>query len=128
MEYKYINNPYIYNFLQRFNENEWDDIIEDLIMNSINKINEIEKEEELKKEKEKEEILKQKKFRGRASEIVTFKNCKCPPLECGINMINKTAELKLDPYSKICNLKRLEKLNQNINNNQLEYNNVKNKK
>lgn len=51
MEHKYINNPRIYNFLQQFDVSMWDDIIGDLIMNGINEIKEIEKEEELEKKR-----------------------------------------------------------------------------
>ena len=45
MEHKYLNNPEIFNFLSQYDKNEWDTIIEDLLLFSINKIKEIEKAE-----------------------------------------------------------------------------------
>ena len=56
MEHKYMNNPHIYKFLQQFDVSMWDDIIGDLIMNGINEIKEIEKEEDLEKEKEEKNV------------------------------------------------------------------------
>ena len=115
MEHKYINNPHIYNFLQQFDVSMWDDIIGDLIMNGINEIKEIEKEEELQKEKE-EEMLIKKGFKRRISEIVAFKNCKCPPMQCGINFINEAAEKSIDQNYEKYNIIKLKNLEQKINN------------
>lgn len=125
MEHKYMNNPRIYKFLQQFDVSMWDDIIGDLIMNGINEINEIEKEEELQKEKE-EEMLIKKGFRRRISEIVTFNNCKCPPLECGINMINNAADKAIDQNYEKYNIIRLKNLEKKIDNNKL--NNINGKR
>ena len=125
MEHKYMNNPRIYKFLQQFDVSMWDDIIGDLIMNGINEINEIEKEEELQKEKE-EEMLIKKGFRRRISGIVTFNNCKCPPLECGINMINNAADKAIDQNYEKYNIIRLKNLEKKIDNNKL--NNINGKR
>ena len=121
MEHKYMNNPHIYKFLQQFDVSMWDDIIGDLIMNGINEIKEIEKEEELEKEKE-EEILMKKGFKRRISEIVSFKNCKDPPMQYGINIINKTAEERIDQDHEKYNYIRLKNFGQKINN--IKLNNV----
>ena len=98
MEHKYINNPHIYNFLQQFDVSMWDDIIGDLIMNGINEI------------------------KRRISEIVTFKNCKCPPMQCGINFINEAAEKSIDQNYEKYNIIKLKNLEQKINN--INLNNV----
>ena len=121
MEHKYINNPRIYNFLQQFDVSMWDDIIGDLIMNGINEIKEIEKEEELENKKE-EEMLMKKGFKRRISEIVTFKNCKCSPMQYGINIINKAAEERIDQDHEKYNYIRLKNFDQKINN--IKLNNV----
>jgi hypothetical protein len=99
----------------------WDDIIGDLIMNGINEIKEIEKEEELEKKKE-EEMLMKKGFKRRISEIVTFKNCKCSPMQYGINIINKAAEERIDQDHEKYNYIRLKNFDQKINN--IKLNNV----
>ena len=115
MEHKYLNNPHIYNFLQQFDVSMWDDIIGDLIMNGINEIKEIEKEEELQKEKE-EEMLMKKGFKRRISEIVAFKNCKCPPMQYGINIINEAAEKRIDQDHEKYNIIRLKNFEKKLNN------------
>jgi len=125
MEHKYINNPCIYNFLQQFDVSMWDDIIGDLIMNGINEIKEIEKEEELQREKE-EEMLRKKGFRRRISEIVAFKNCKSPPMQCGFNFINNAAEKATDQNYEKYKIIRLKNLIQKTNN--IKLNNIKKNK
>ena len=62
MEYKFMQNPQIINFLNQYSKKEWDSIIEDLLIYSINKVNEIEKEQT----PEKEENIPQKKINKNA--------------------------------------------------------------
>ena len=103
MEFKFIQNPKIMSFLNQYNKKEWDSIIEDLLLYSINKVNEIEKEES-----QKEEIKPPQKIVNKSSEIITFKNCKYTPYECAKNMLIQNAEYK---YNSINNDKTMKKLN-----------------
>ena len=48
-----MKNPQIINFLNQYNKKEWDSIIEDLILYSINQVNDIEKNESPKNNAEK---------------------------------------------------------------------------
>ena len=110
MEHKYMNNPKIINFLSQYDRNEWDSIIEDLIIYSINKIKEIEKEEEPKNEIE----MPKKPIYG-GSEFISFKNCNFGPYECATNFLIQNAEKKSNYELKKNNLKKLDELNQKIN-------------
>ena len=49
MEFRFTENPQIMNFLNQYDKREWDFIIEDLLLYSINKVNTIEEEEKHKK-------------------------------------------------------------------------------
>ena len=110
MEFKFTKNPQIMSFLNQYDKKEWDSIIEDLLLYSINKVNEIEKEEI-----QKEEVIIPKKIINKSSEIISFKNCKYTPYECAKNMLIQNAEYRcnLDNYDKT--MKKLNSLDKKIN-------------
>ena len=110
-ELKFMKNPQIMSFLNQYDKKEWDSIIEDLLLYSINKVNEIEKEESQKKEIE----VPPKKIINKSSEIISFKNCKYTPYECAKNMLIQNAEYRcnLDNYDKT--MKKLNCLDKKIN-------------
>ena len=110
-ELKFMKNPQIMSFLNQYDKKEWDSIIEDLLLYSINKVNEIEKEESQKKEIE----VPPKKIINKSSEIISFKNCKYTPYECAKNMLIQNAEYRcnLDNYDKT--MKKLNSLDKKIN-------------
>ena len=110
-ELKFMKNPQIMSFLNQYDKKEWDSIIEDLLLYSINKVNEIEKEESQKKEIE----VRPKKIINKSSEIISFKNCKYTPYECAKNMLIQNAEYRcnLDNYDKT--MKKLNSLDKKIN-------------
>ena len=106
-----MNNPQIMAFLNQYSKKEWDSIIEDLLLYSINKVNEIEKEQEQKKE------IKSppKKAINKSSEIISFKNCKYTPYECAKNMIMQNAEYRCNNGNNNKTMKKLNGLDKKIN-------------
>ena len=104
MEFKFMQNQQIMNFLNQYSKKEWDSIIEDLLLYSINKVNEIEKEEIPK-----EEVIIPKKVINKNSEIITFKNCKYTPYECAKNLLIHNANNRFN--SDINDSKLNKKLN-----------------
>ena len=108
MEHKYMNNPQILNFLSQYDKSEWDAILEDLIIYSINKIKEIEKEEESQK---KIEIPKKPNYNG--SGIISFNNINCGPYEYATTYLKQNAEFKSD--TSFNNNRKLDELNKKIN-------------
>ena len=105
-----MNNPQIMTFLNQYSKKEWDSIIEDLLLYSINKVNEIEKEQE-----QKQEIKSPpKKIINKSSEIVTFKNCKYTPYECAKNMLIENAEYRCKKSNNNKTMKKLNGLNKQI--------------
>ena len=117
MEHKYLNNPEIFNFLSQYDKKEWDTIIEDLLLCSINKINEIEKAEASKNIAE-IPIKKDNIPINNNSGIIFFNsnNNNCGPYECATNYLKKTAEYKSNSDVKTKTLKKLDELNKQINN------------
>ena len=111
MEFKFMQNQQIMNFLNQYNKKEWDSIIEDLLLYSINKVNEIEKEEIPK-----EEVIIPKKMINKNSEIITFKNCKYTPYECAKNLLIENANIRFnsDKYDDKLD-KKLNGLDKKIN-------------
>ena len=112
MEFKFTKNPQIMSFLNQYDKKEWDSIIEDLLLYSINKVNEIEQEEI----KNKKEIINPppKKMINKSSEIVTFKNCKYTPYECAKNMLIENAEYRCKKSNNNKTMKKLNGLNKQI--------------
>ena len=106
-----MNNPQIMAFLNQYSKKEWDSIIEDLLLYSINKVNEIEKEQDQKKE------IKSppKKIINKSSEIISFKNCKYTPYECAKNMIIQNAEYRCNKGINNKTMKKLNGLDKKIN-------------
>ena len=107
MEFKFMQNQQIMNFLNQYSKKEWDSIIEDLILYSINKVNEIEKEEISKKE-----VSPPKKIINKNPEIISFKNCKYTPYECAKNLLIQNANFRCN-FDK--NDKKLNGLDKKIN-------------
>ena len=114
MEHKYLNNPEIFNFLSQYDKNEWDTIIEDLLLFSINQIKEIEKAEASKNIDE-IPIKKDNIHINNNSGIIFFNNSNCGPYECATNYLKKTAEYKSNSGVKTKTLKKLDELNKQIN-------------
>ena len=106
-----MNNPQIMTFLNQYSKKEWDSIIEDLLLYSINKVNEIEKEQDQKKE------IKSppKKIINKSSEIISFKNCKYTPYESAKNMIIQNAEYRCNKGINNKTMKKLNGLDKKIN-------------
>ena len=104
MEHKYMKNPYIIKFLEQYDKSEWDGIIEDLIMNSINEIKKIEKGEEKLKRKE----MPPKIF-NQNSDFISFNFNNSDPYECATNLLKQNAKLK--SYSGSNKKKRKKKKN-----------------
>ena len=117
MEFKFMQNQQIMNFLNQYNKKEWDSIIEDLLLYSINKVNEIEKEEIRK-----EEVIIPKKIINKNSEIITFKNCKKTPYECAKNLLIQNANDRFNSE------KNDDKLNKKLNGLDKKINEIKSKK
>ena len=113
MEFKFTKNPQIMSFLNQYDKKEWDSIIEDLLLYSINKVNEIEQEEI----KNKKEIINPppKKVINKSSEIVTFKNCKYTPYECAQNLIIQDAEYRCNKGNTDKTMQKLNRLDKKIN-------------
>ena len=111
MEFKFMKNPRIMAFLNQYSKKEWDSIIEDLLLYSINKVNEIEKEQDLKKEIK----SPSKKIVNKSSEIVTFKNCKYTPYECAQNLIIQDAEYRCNKGNNDKTMQKLNRLDKKIN-------------
>ena len=107
MEFKFMQNQQIMNFLNQYSKKEWDSIIEDLLLYSINKVNEIEKEEIPKKE-----VSPPKKIINKNPEIISFKNCKYTPYECAKNLLIQNANFRCN-FDK--NDKKLNGLDKKIN-------------
>ena len=107
MEFKFMQNQQIMNFLNQYSKKEWDSIIEDLLLYSINKVNEIEKEEIPKKE-----VSPPKKIINKNPEIISFKNCKYTPYECAKNLLIQNANYRCN-FDK--NDKKLNGLDKKIN-------------
>ena len=107
MEFKFMQNQQIMNFLNQYSKKEWDSIIEDLLLYSINKVNEIEKEEISKKE-----VSPPKKIINKNPEIISFKNCKYTPYECAKNLLIQNANFRCN-FDK--NDKKLNGLDKKIN-------------
>ena len=106
-----MNNPQIMAFLNQYSKKEWDSIIEDLLLYSINKVNEIEKEQE-----QKQEIKSPpKKTINKSPEIISFKNCKYTPYECAKNMIMQNAEYRCNNGNNDKTMKILNGLDKKIN-------------
>ena len=110
MEFKFMQNQQIINFLNQYSKKEWDSIIEDLLLYSINKVNEIEKEEITKKE-----VIIPKKLVNKTSEIITFKNCKHTPYECAKNVLIQNANFRCDCDNEDKLAKKLKGLDKKIN-------------
>ena len=110
-ELKFMKNPQIMSFLNQYDKKEWDSIIEDLLLYSINKVNEIEKEESQKKEIE----VPPKKIINKSSEIISFKNCKYTPYECAKNMLIQNAEYRCNLVNYDKTMKKLNSLDKKIN-------------
>ena len=102
-----MQNQQIMNFLNQYSKKEWDSIIEDLLLYSINKVNEIEKEEISKKE-----VSPPKKIINKNPEIISFKNCKYTPYECAKNLLIQNANFRCN-FDK--NDKKLNGLDKKIN-------------
>ena len=111
MEFKFMKNPEIIGFLAQYDKSEWDTIIEDLIMNSINQIKEIEK-----KEKPPKKIENKTRTTNKMSDIIIFNNSNSEPYECAANLIMKNAESKLNRSNEKDNLKKLDELSIKIGN------------
>ena len=105
-----MQNQQIMNFLNQYSKKEWDSIIEDLLLYSINKVNEIEKEEITKKE----DIIP-KKLVNKNSEIITFKNCQYTPYECAKNVLIQNANFRCDYDYDDKLAKKLKGLDKKIN-------------
>ena len=111
MEFKFMKNPQIMAFLNQYSKKEWDSIIEDLLLYSINKVSEIEKEQNQKKEiKSPHKIMINK-----TPEIITFKNCKYTPYECAKNMIIQNGEYRSNKGTNEKTMKKLNELDKKIN-------------
>ena len=110
-----MNNPQILNFLNQYNKKEWDSIIEDLLLYSINKVNEIENIEKESAQKKSQKIPPSKKI-NKTSEIITFKNCKNTPYECAKNMLIQNAEYRTHLGNNNKSMKKLNDLEGQINN------------
>ncbi len=106
-----MKNPQIINFLNQYNKKEWDSIIEDLILYSINQVNDIEKNESPKKE----EKISPKKVTKNSSEIISFKNCKYTPYECATNLLIENAEFRYENRNNDKTIKKLNELDKQIN-------------
>ena len=104
-----MQNQQIMNFLNQYNKKEWDSIIEDLLLYSINKVNEIEKEQI----PEKEEKIPQKVI-NKNPDIISFKNCKYTPYECAKNMLIENAEYRCKKSNNNKTMKKLNGLNKQI--------------
>ena len=102
-------NPDIIKFLSQYDKSEWDGIIEDLIMFSINKIKEIEKEEKPQKQVE---IPRKVNIGGG---IISFNSPNYGPYECAKNILKNNQELKSNSGQKNSTLKKLDELNNKIN-------------
>ena len=114
MEYKYLNNPQIRKFLLQYDRSEWDAIIGDLLLYSINKIKEIEKSEEFPKKKEETPIrIDDMKSCGK---IVFNNNNNSSPYEFAVNYLKKNYEYESNFSWKTKTLKKLDNLNMQINN------------
>ena len=111
MEFKFMKNPQILNFLNQYSKKEWDSIIEDLLLYGINKVNDIEKNETPKKE----EKINSPKKANKISEIISFKNCKYTPYECATNMIIENAEFRYNKDNNDKTFKKLNELDKQIN-------------
>ena len=109
MEHKYMYNPDIIKFLSQYDKSEWDAIIEDLIMFSINKIKEIEKEEQPRKQIEYPSKV------NICGGIISFNSPNCGPYECAKNILKNNQELKSNSGQKNSTLKKLDDLNNKIN-------------
>ena len=105
-----MNNPTIYNFLCQYDQNEWDAILEDLILYSINKIKEIEKTEEVQKKKEMPKYNLTKN-----SGIILFNNNDNGVFESATNYLKQNAKNKSYSCSKNNTIKKLDELNKKIN-------------
>ena len=102
-------NPDIIKFLSQYDKSEWDAIIEDLIMFSINKIKEIEKEEQPKKQ------IEYPRKVNIGGGIISFISPNCGPYECAKNILKNNQELKSNSGQKNNTLKMLDELNNKIN-------------
>jgi uncharacterized protein (UPF0179 family) len=109
MEHKYMYNPDIIKFLSQYDKSEWDAIIEDLIMFSINKIKEIEKEEQPQKQ------IEYPRKVNIGGGIISFNSPNCGPYECAKNILKNNQELKSNSGQKNNTLKMLDELNNKIN-------------
>ena len=125
MEYKFMQNPQIINFLNQYSKKEWDSIIEDLLLYSINKVNEIEKEQI----PEKEEKIPQKVI-NKNPDIISFNCNNTNPYECATNLLKQNAEFKSKSGLNNNTLKKLDELNSKFNDIQLgeKNKNIKKKK
>ena len=112
MEFRFTKNPQIMNFLNQYDKKEWDFIIEDLLLYSINKVNTIEEEEE--KNKKIEIKSPPKKVINKSSEIITFKNCRYTPYECAKNKLIENAEYRLKKSNEDKKMKKLNELDKEL--------------
>jgi hypothetical protein len=111
MEFRFTKNPQIMNFLNQYDKREWDFIIEDLLLYSINKVNTIEEEEKHKKIEIKSPP---KKVINKSSEIITFKNCRYTPYECAKNKLIENAEYRLKKSNEDKKMKKLNELDKEL--------------
>ena len=102
-------NPDIIKFLSQYDKSEWDSIIEDLIMFSINKIKEIEKEDQPPKQ------IEYPRKVNIGGGIISFNSPNCGPYECAKNILKNNQELKSNSGQKNNTLKMLDELNNKIN-------------
>ena len=106
-------NPDIIKFLSQYDKSEWDVIIEDLIMFSINKIKEIEKEKE-KEEPLQKQIENPRKI-NMGEGIISFNSTNCTPYEYAKNALKNNQVLKSNSGPKNNTLKKLDELNNKLN-------------
>ena len=114
MEHKYMKNPEIIQFLSQFEKREWDKIIEDLLLFSINKLKEIDKqaEEEIKKQKD---IVKNENKIEKPG-IIVFNTNKLGAFECATKFLRQNAEYKTNSNLNNKTLQKLNQLDKEINN------------
>ena len=107
-----MNDPEIRKFLSKHDPGEWDTILGDLILYGIKKVKDIEKEEKVQQELEEK---KKKKYLDVGPYIIWIKPG-CEPLEYCMNYIVKVAESKSNPKRRKTTEKRLNRLNQQLDN------------
>lgn len=119
MEHKYLNNLQILSFLKQFDQSQWDQIIEDLLLNSIKQINDIEQEEKQDfylKEKEKKTNFLGMKW---GPKIVTLKQNNVQNdnyLKQSLDKIHQEAEYLVNRRENLFKKNRFDDLNARLEN------------